>query len=75
MRLDVIKAAVEKAGSVKALAEILGVKPQAISQWKRVPIEHARAIARLTQIPLHELRADVWDPPNAALLPETQPCA
>ena len=60
MTSDPIAKAIEKAGSVKALAERLGIRPQAISQWKRVPIEHARAISALTDTPLHELRPDVW---------------
>ena len=60
MTSDPIAKAIEKAGSVKALAELLGIRPQAISQWKRVPIEHARAISALTNTPLHKLRPDVW---------------
>jgi DNA-binding transcriptional regulator YdaS (Cro superfamily) len=60
MTSDPIAKAIEKAGSVKALAEQLGIKPQGISQWKRVPIEHARTISALTDTPLHEIRPDVW---------------
>jgi DNA-binding transcriptional regulator YdaS (Cro superfamily) len=63
MKLDPVRKAVEKAGSVKALADALGIRPQAIPQWKHVPIQHARMIETLTGIPLHELRPDVWDAP------------
>ncbi|HEY8685938.1 MAG TPA: Cro/CI family transcriptional regulator [Chloroflexota bacterium] len=66
MRPDPISKAIEKAGSVKALAEALGIKPQGISQWKHIPIEHARTIETLTGIPRHELRPDVWDAPFSA---------
>lgn len=60
MRPNPVAKAIEKAGSVKALAERCGIAPQAISQWKRVPIEHARLVAGLTGLPLHEIRPDVW---------------
>ena len=63
MRLDPIRKAIEKTGSVKALAEALGIKPQGIPQWKHVPIQHARTIEILTGIPLHQLRPDVWRAP------------
>lgn len=66
MQPDPIKTAIEKAGSVKALAESLGIKPQAISQWKHVPVEHARVIEALTGIPKHNFRPDVWDAPEEA---------
>lgn len=67
MRPEPVAQAIEKAGSVKALAEMCGIAPQAISQWKRVPIEHARTISDLTDVPLHELRPDVWDAPAGAI--------
>ncbi len=65
MRPEPIRLAIEKAGSVKALAVIIGVRPQGISQWKRVPQEHVRAIEALTGLPKHVIRPDVYDlPPN-----------
>lgn len=64
MRPDPIRRAIEKAGSVKALAELLGLKPQGISQWRRIPAERAARISAITGIPRHELRPDLWEPPT-----------
>ena len=63
MRPEPITKAIEEAGSVKALAEIVGVTPQGVSQWKRVPQKHVRAIEALTGIPRHIIRDDVYDAP------------
>jgi len=75
MEPNPIKVAIEKAGSVKALAELVGVKPQAISQWRRVPVEHVRAIAGLTGLPKHQIRPDVFDAPADAPSPEPKVAA
>ena len=53
-----ITKAVEAAGSQTALAELLGVKQQAVSKWQArgwAPIERARQIANAFPIPLAEL--------------------
>lgn len=63
MRPEPITKAIEKAGSVKALAELVGVTPQGVSQWKRVPQKHVKAIEALTGLPLHVIRKDVYDAP------------
>ncbi len=65
MRPTPIAEAIKKAGSVKALAEAAGVKPQAISQWRQVPIDRVARIAEALGMPRHELRPDVFDPPAA----------
>jgi DNA-binding transcriptional regulator YdaS (Cro superfamily) len=60
-----LKKAIERAGSKRALAEKLGVKPQAVSQWKeRVPPLQVLKIERVTGVPRHELRPDLY--PEAA---------
>jgi DNA-binding transcriptional regulator YdaS (Cro superfamily) len=64
MRPGPIKLAIEKAGSVKALASRIGITPQSVSQWRRVPVEHVRAIEAITGLPKHEIRADVFDAPS-----------
>lgn len=51
---------IRKVGSANELARQLGVTPQAISQWKRIPLERASEIARITGIPRAELRPDIW---------------
>ena len=61
MRAEPIKTAIEKAGSVRALAEYVGgVTPQAVSQWKVVPVKHVYAISSLTGLSLHQVRGDVF---------------
>ena len=47
------------------LAKTLQVTPQAISQWVRVPVMHVLKIEQLTGVPRHELRPDVYPPPNS----------
>jgi DNA-binding transcriptional regulator YdaS (Cro superfamily) len=60
-----IDRAIECAGSMKALADALGVTKAAVFQWKfpgrRVPAQHCPAIERLTlgAVRCEELRPDV----------------
>ena len=63
MKNEPIREAIEKAGSVKALAEAAGVTPQCVSQWKKIPIGRVRAIEKGTGIPRHLLRPDIFDVP------------
>ena len=51
-------------GRKSRLAEALGISPGAITQWDRVPAERVIEIERLTGIPRHELRPDLY--PEAA---------
>jgi DNA-binding transcriptional regulator YdaS (Cro superfamily) len=47
-----------------ALAAAVGIRPQAISQWDRVPVGRVLAVEAATGIPRHELRPDIYPPPN-----------
>jgi DNA-binding transcriptional regulator YdaS (Cro superfamily) len=51
-------------GRAQDLAAKLGISPSAISQWHRVPAERTIDIERLTGIPRHDLRPDLY--PRAA---------
>ena len=42
------------------LARALGVTPGAVSQWDRVPAERVIDVERLTGIPRHDLRPDIY---------------
>jgi len=57
---DVIKAA----GSGNAIARALGVSKQAVHQWTRVKAEYCATVERITGIPRHKLRPDLWSPPD-----------
>lgn len=42
----------------------LNIKSQAVSQWKRVPATRAHLVEKVTGIPCHELRPDVFPAPE-----------
>lgn len=64
-RSEPVARAIKAAGSVQAIADAIGKTPQAVSLWRRVPAEHAIAVGKLTNIPLHELRSDLWQAAEA----------
>ena len=56
------------AGGNTGLAKLLcgeGIRitPQAISQWSKVPAERVLTVERLTGVPRHDLRPDLYPPP------------
>ncbi|WP_411835653.1 transcriptional regulator [Pseudomonas chlororaphis subsp. aurantiaca] len=62
MKPTPLERAILAAGSGRALAEILGVTPMAVSYWKvrGVPARHALPIEKATGISRHELRPDLY---------------
>jgi DNA-binding transcriptional regulator YdaS (Cro superfamily) len=60
--LSAIDRAVEKVGSMQALANALGITLQAVWAWKRVPHLRVLDVERITGIPRHELRPDLYPP-------------
>jgi DNA-binding transcriptional regulator YdaS (Cro superfamily) len=54
-------AAVKAAGGLMELARLLRIRPQAIIQWKDVPIERLLQIEALTGVPRHVLRPDLFE--------------
>jgi DNA-binding transcriptional regulator YdaS (Cro superfamily) len=42
------------------IAEELGITRAAVSTWRRVPAERVIAVERITEIPRHELRPDLY---------------
>lgn len=65
VRDDALETAIESAGSSKALASALGVTPQALSQWKRVPPTRVIDVERITGVPRHRLRPDIYPAPES----------
>jgi hypothetical protein len=57
-RLD----AVRKIISGAELAKAIKATPQAVSQWKRVPIYRVLQVERLTGVPRSDLRPDIYPP-------------
>ncbi len=52
--------AAEQAGGMASLASKLGIKRQALYQWKRIPAERVIAVERATGVPRYELRPDLY---------------
>ncbi len=63
MRDAITQKAIDKAGGVNALARSLGIKSSSVAQWERVPPRQCVAVAAATEIPLHELRPDIYPAP------------
>jgi len=53
--------AIELAGGPKKLADALNIKPPAVSQWDVVPAERCKQVSRLSGVPSHVLRPDVFE--------------
>lgn len=50
----------EQRGRRTELATKLGCGPNAISQWEQVPVRRVLEVSRITGIPRHELRPDMY---------------
>lgn len=50
--------------TISELAMRLKIKPQAVSQWTRVPVGRVPEVEAVTGIPRHELRPDFWQAPE-----------
>lgn len=59
-----LRRAIVAAGSATRLARAIGVTAQAISQWREVPPRRVLAVERVTGVPRHELRPDLYPPPG-----------
>jgi DNA-binding transcriptional regulator YdaS (Cro superfamily) len=59
-----LKTALREAGSLTGLARGLGIKPQSIIKWTRVPAERCVEVERLTGVPREVLRPDLFAVPR-----------
>jgi len=55
-----LQRAIDAVGGAAELARRIGVKRQAVSAWRRCPMERARPVQTVTGVSIHELRPDVW---------------
>jgi DNA-binding transcriptional regulator YdaS (Cro superfamily) len=62
--IEIVAKAAERAGGIVKLAEALGIKHQSLYSWDRVPAERALDIARIAEVPPHEVRADIYPAPS-----------
>ena len=53
-------------GNVGIAREIGNITPQAVSQWRRVPAERVVEVERISGVPRHELRPDIFPAPVEA---------
>jgi DNA-binding transcriptional regulator YdaS (Cro superfamily) len=59
-----LKAAIEAAGSKYRLAQSLGIRPQALQTWRRVPPARVLEIEAIWKVPREVLRPDLYAPPR-----------
>lgn len=56
-------------GARSRLARELGISSQVAGRWflpgRRVPAERVPDVSRVTGIPKHVLRPDLWEPPHS----------
>ena len=55
------------------IARELGIHPGAITQWRQIPPERVPAISRITGFSRHQLRPDLWEPPDACACALAEP--
>lgn len=59
------------------IAAALGVNPEVVRLWRhgrrKINAERAIALSKVTGIPLHELRPDLWEAPPSATMRRSAP--
>jgi len=56
----IVQEVVAKAGGIAALARHLGIKHNSIYSWEQVPPKRVLEVERITGIPRHRLRPDMY---------------
>jgi DNA-binding transcriptional regulator YdaS (Cro superfamily) len=63
------------AGGPSRVARAIGVHHSSVVKWTRVPPLRARAVARLAGLQPHDVRPDIYPPPDAPALAEAAQAA
>lgn len=60
--MQAIEKAINAAGGLSKLADLLNVKPQVVHNWRSrgIPAERVLEVERVTGIPRHKLRSDLY---------------
>ena len=66
MSAEGLRQAIQAVRFKSVLARGLGIKPQAVDQWKRVPGERVLDVERITGVSRHVLRPDIFGPPPSS---------
>lgn len=56
--------AIEQAGGPRRLAKELGISRPAVAQWTICPHERVPAVSKLSGVPRHKLRPDLYEKPR-----------
>lgn len=64
-REPIVDEAIKKAGGAALLARHLGITPEALHSWRRIPAERVQKVAEVSGIAPHELRPDIFPVPSA----------
>jgi len=56
----------QRRGLMAKIAQELHITRAAVSTWRRVPAERVVAVERITEIPRHQLRPDLYPQPTAS---------
>lgn len=62
----VIAVAADRCGGVVKLSLMLGLSRAAVALWHRVPAERVLQVEKITGVPRHLLRPDVYPEPGKA---------
>ena len=55
---------VKAAGGAVAVAKAFRISPEAVYLWNEVPVLRVLVLERLSGIPRHEIRPDIYPPPG-----------
>lgn len=66
MREPQVQRVIDAAGGIPALAGALKIKVPSIYSWRRVPPARVIDLERITGIPRHEIRPDLYPEPAEA---------